>query len=71
MFLYNLKDAIEELPPDSGVQIHRSHWVSKKHVKQVLKKKGNAECILSCGKSLPVSRRKYAEVKELLAYKIP
>lgn len=70
MFLYNLKDAIEELPSDSGVQIHRSHWVSKEHVKQLVKKNGNSECVLSNGKSLPVSRRKYVEVKDLLVPEI-
>jgi hypothetical protein len=67
MFLYNLKDAIEELPANAGVQIHRSHWVSREHVKELTKKNGNTECILSNGKSLPVSRRKYAEVRSLLA----
>jgi hypothetical protein len=66
MFLYNLKDAIEELPSNSGVQVHRSHWVSRDHVKQLTKKDGNTECVLSNGRTLPVSRRKYSEVRELL-----
>jgi len=66
MFLYNLKDAIDELPSNSGVQVHRSHWVAKEHVKRLSKKDGNTECILSNGKILPVSRRKAAEVKNLL-----
>jgi hypothetical protein len=66
MFLYNLKDAIEELPVNSGVQVHRSHWVAREHIKQLTKKNGNSVCILSNGSSLPVSRRKYAEVKDLL-----
>jgi hypothetical protein len=66
MFLYNLKDAIEELPSNAGVQIHRSHWVSKEHVKGLTKRNGNAECTLSNGKRFPVSRRKYSEVRDLL-----
>jgi hypothetical protein len=66
MFLYNLKDAIEELPTDAGVQIHRSHWVSKDHVKSLTKRNGSFEATLSNGKRLPVSRRKYSEVKHLL-----
>lgn len=66
MFLYNLKDAINELPSGAGVQIHRSHWVSKEHVKGLTKSSANAECTLSNGKRLPVSRRKYSEVKKLL-----
>lgn len=66
MFLYNLKDALEELPADAGVQIHRSHWVSKGHVQGLAKKNGSWECALSNGKRLPISRRKYSEVKDLL-----
>lgn len=66
MFLYNLKDAIDELPADAGVHIHRSHWVSRRHIKELSKRHGISECILSNGKKLPVSRRKYVEVRELL-----
>lgn len=66
MFLYNLKDAIEELPSDAGVQIHRSHWVARGHIKDLTRKDGSSECILSNGKRLPVSRRKYSEVKDVL-----
>jgi len=66
MFLYNLKDAIDELPANSGVQIHRSHWVSREHVRELVKKDGASECILSNGRRLPVSRRKYSEVHDVL-----
>jgi hypothetical protein len=66
MFLYNLKDALEQLPSDAGVQIHRSHWVSREHVKDLTKKNGSWECTLSNGKRLPISRRKYSEIKDLL-----
>jgi len=66
MFLYNLKDAIDQLPSDAGVQIHRSHWVSKEHIKELTRQNGSSECILSNGRRLPVSRRKYSEIKELL-----
>lgn len=71
LFLYNLRDAINELPADSGVQIHRSHWVSRAHLRRVTRRDGNTECILSNGKNLPVSRRKYSEVKELLSLRAP
>lgn len=66
MFLYNLKDALEELPADVGVQIHRSHWVSREHVRDLSRKNGGWECTLSNGKRLPISRRKYSEIKDLL-----
>ncbi len=67
MFLYNLKDAMAELPANSGVQVHRSHWVSREHARKLIKKNGNTECVLSNGKTVPVSRRKCSEVKELLS----
>ena len=66
MFLYNLKDALEELPADAGVQIHRSHWVSRGHVKDLSRTDGCWECTLSNGRRLPISRRKYSEIKNLL-----
>lgn len=66
MFLYNLKDAIAELPSGLGVQIHRSHWVAREYIKKFIKKDGNVVCVLSNGKVFPVSRRKYAEVREIL-----
>ena len=66
MFLYNLKDALEELPADAGVQIHRSHWVSRRHVRDLTRNNGNWECTLSNGKILPISRRKYSEIKDVL-----
>jgi hypothetical protein len=70
MFLYNLKDAVSELPANAGLHVHRSHWVSREHVKELTKKNGNTECILSNGKRVPVSRRKHAEVRDLLASQI-
>ncbi len=66
MFLYNMKDAVAEIPANSGVQIHRSHWVSRDHIKELTRIAGKSECILSNGKSLPISRRKYSEVREIL-----
>jgi hypothetical protein len=69
MFLYNLKDAIEEIPSSLGIQIHRSHWVSRKHIIKLTKKNGNYECLLLNGNKLPVSRRKHAEVRGLLREK--
>jgi hypothetical protein len=66
MFLYNLKDALEELPADAGMRIHRSHWVSRGHIKDLARRNGSWECTLSNGKRLPISRRKYSEVKDVL-----
>lgn len=70
MFLYNLRDAIDQLPVGAGVQIHRSHWVSRDHIEEVIKTNGALECLLSNGRRLPVSRRKYGELKEFLALRL-
>lgn len=67
LVLYNLKDAIEKLPKDySGIQTHRSYWVSKRYIQAVKELKGKMILILSNGKTIPVSRRKADEVKEFL-----
>lgn len=45
--------ALDEL----GVQIHRSHWVAKRHVKRYVQSADKALCVMSNGLELPVSRR--------------
>ena len=67
LILYNLKDAISELPVDLiGIQIHRSFWVNLKYIEKIIKKKLQNILILSNGKSVPVSRRKLSLVKNFL-----
>ncbi len=67
LILYNLKDAISELPVDLiGIQIHRSFWVNLKYIEKIIKKKLQNILILSNGKSVPVSRRRLSLVKNFL-----
>ena len=71
LILYNLKDAISELPVDLiGIQIHRSFWVNLKYIEKIIKKKLQNILILSNGKSVPVSRRRLSLVKKFLEKKI-
>lgn len=63
LVLYNLRDAVEELCKDSGIQVHRSHWVAREHIRSVKSVGGNLVCELSDGRTLPVSRRKRALVE--------
>jgi hypothetical protein len=64
LLLYNLRDAISELNPDSGIQIHRSHWVALTQITKLKKSKEGYVCELSSGDVFPVSRRRIAEVRE-------
>jgi DNA-binding LytR/AlgR family response regulator len=68
LVLHNLKDAITQLPSEySGIQTHRSYWAASKHIESMKEKNGQTSLVLSIGKTIPVSRRKLAEVKALLA----
>lgn len=63
-------DCIEQLDAYDGVQTHRSHWVSLKHVRD-LKASGSAyECVLSNGERIPISRRRYAALKHLIRARV-
>lgn len=56
-------DCVAALEGLRGVQCHRSHWVRFKHV-QKMKRAGSAYlCILSDEAEIPVSRRRYSELK--------
>lgn len=65
--LGNLRDAVSELG-DIGMQIHRSHWVASKHVERVVGNTNNGECILSNDLRIPISRRKYKEVRQYFGH---
>jgi hypothetical protein len=68
LVLHNLKDAIAQLPSEYvGIQTHRSYWAASKHIESIKEKNGHTGLALSRGKTIPVSRRKLAEVKEFLA----
>lgn len=66
LILYTLRDAIRELPPDTGVQTHRSHWANLAHVKAFETNGRLAKLTMSDGASVPVSRSKVKHLKNLL-----
>lgn len=66
LILYNLKDAIEELPKNMGLQTHRSYWVSQQHIVSFDKKGRQGELTLSGGHKIPVSRTNIAGVLDIL-----
>lgn len=66
LILYSLRDAIAELPPESGVQIHRSFWVAWEAVKRFHVRGRQGEVDLGNGIHLPVSRGNVKRLKELM-----
>lgn len=66
LVLYNLRDAIEEMPADTGIQTHRSYWVSFAHLDKWVKREGRMFCLMDDGTEVPVSRRESARVREEL-----
>jgi hypothetical protein len=67
LVLYNLRDAIEELPPDAGMQPHRSYWVALKHLERLARRDGKPYLRLRDGSQIPVSRRRLSEARALLS----
>lgn len=64
LILYNLKDAVSELPEGLGVQTHRSYWVALPYVHQLKRIKRQGNLIMSNGDHVPVSRSKFDLVKD-------
>ena len=59
-------DCVERLHGFNGVQCHRSHWISLDHVTAVNPTGSTYACILSNGDEVPVSRRRYSELRDVV-----
>jgi hypothetical protein len=66
LILYTLRDAISELPPDAGVQTHRSYWANLAHVKKFEADGRAGKLTMSDGAVVPVSKSKVKTLKSLL-----
>ena len=66
MLSRKFSDCLEDLKHFKGLQVHRSHWVRRKHVDHVRAKGSSYLCKLSDGTTIPVSRRRHAELKQAL-----
>lgn len=66
LILYNLRNAIAELPTESGLQVHRSYWVAKHHVVDLQKAGRQGNLRVSNGDVIPISRARLPEVREAL-----
>lgn len=61
--LGNLRDVVAELD-DIGMQVHRSHWIAHAHVRRIVGTASSGACILSNELRIPISRRRWKDVRE-------
>lgn len=61
--LGNLRDVVDDLS-ETGMQVHRSHWVAHAHVRRIVGSSSNASCIMSNELRIPISRRRWKAVRE-------
>jgi hypothetical protein len=66
LILGSLKDAIQQLPEQQGMQVHRSHWVSFVAIKKYNKEGRQGKLLLINGEEIPVSRSFNELVKQKL-----
>lgn len=64
MLLMRLSDAIAETEPETGQQIHRSHWVARDAIERVERGPRKCEVVLQDGTRLPVSRTYLPQLKQ-------
>jgi DNA-binding LytR/AlgR family response regulator len=64
LVLMRLSDAIRETGDIDGLQVHRSHWVSVKHITSAKRDGDRAILTLSDGRDLPASRSYVKTLKE-------
>ena len=67
LVLYNLRDAIDELPADAGIQTHRSFWAAFAHIEKVVTRDGRTVLSMRDGSAVPVSRRQTTRVRAEIA----
>ncbi|AUQ48270.1 LytTR family DNA-binding domain-containing protein [Phaeobacter inhibens] len=66
LVMLKFSDCVEKLKPLEGVQCHRSRWVRLKHCRWISSCGSAYVCEMSNGDAVPVSRRRYALVREWL-----
>ena len=64
MLLMRLSDAMKEVAPTVGLQIHRSHWVATDQITDVRRINDRGEVVLSSCETRPISRGYMAAVRD-------
>lgn len=60
----NMSDAVAVLPPDLGVQVHRSHWVARAAISTVKRSSKGWRVVLLNGIDVPVARPRQSDVAQ-------
>ena len=63
LVLMRLRDAVAQMPADTGLQVHRSWWVAREAVRESAREGRAAALILTNGVRVPVSRDNMAAVR--------
>ena len=66
LLLLRLTDACSELAPYSGLRVHRSWWVARDHIIEMIRKNSRYLLKLSNGEEIPVGRTFINEVRAAL-----
>jgi len=69
LILYNLSDAIDQLPDTLGISVHRSFWVAINAISEFKKQGRQGELILVDDTSIPVSRNRLKQVRSAIVGK--
>ncbi len=64
----SMKEAVAMIPADTGLQVHRSHWVAFSAMLTLHKISDKYQLELRNGSQIPVSRAKIADLKKLLSH---
>ncbi|MBV7408158.1 LytTR family DNA-binding domain-containing protein [Maritimibacter sp. DP1N21-5] len=62
-----LAEAADLVPPETGLRIHRSHWVAKDQFAALRFESGNPRLTLVDGQNLPVSRNMVEAIRDILS----
>jgi hypothetical protein len=63
LILYNLRDAIAELPESDGIKTHRSYWVAASAIREFRGKGRQGQLVLNNSTEVPVSRSNLNHIK--------
>jgi len=66
LILYNLSDAIAQLPVESGLAVHRSYWVAIDAIDELSRSGRQGKLTIRNGQTIPVSRNKLKAVSKTL-----
>lgn len=64
LILMRLSDAIRETGADTGMQVHRSHWVAFDQIERVTREGDKARITLKDGRDIPAARSYIPALKE-------